>query len=99
MRQINVTKKVKVAKGEALVVDLTTEETGWEPFEVRNIEYPLVGLNELLGDDFRAVAVRNVKVIEKRYGMPLEAFIAAATFAEEYPDQLEDAAVDAGEEE
>lgn len=83
MRQVNVTKKVKVAKGEALVVDLTTEETGWVPFEVRNIEYPLVAFNERVGDSYRAVAVRNVKVVEKRYGMSLDAFIAAAAFSEE----------------
>lgn len=99
MRQINVTKKVKVAMGEALIVDLSTEGTGWEPFETRNTEYPLVGINARIGKDFRAVAVRNVKVIEKRYGMPLEAFIAAATFSEECVDPIVDTAVDSGEEE
>lgn len=99
MRQINITKKVKVAIGEALIVDLTTEGTGWEPFETRNTDYPLVGINDSLGEGLRAVAVRNVKVIEKRYGMPLETFISVATFAEEYHDKFEDDAVESGEEE
>lgn len=75
MRKINVTKKVKVCKGTALIINLEEESLDRVPFTVRDTGYPEVALQDQLEVGYKVVSIVESHLEEVRYSMPLELFI------------------------
>lgn len=75
MRKINVTKKVKVCKGTALIINLEEETLDRVPFTVRDTGYPDVALQDQLEVGYKVVSIVESHIEEVRYSMPLELFI------------------------